>query len=103
MGDIHAIPVSHGEGRFVCTPEVLKTFAAGGQIATQYVDAHGKVSMDISANPNGSVGAVEGLISPDGRVLGKMGHTERKGRYVGINIVGDKLQPLFEGGAAYYL
>ena len=103
VGDIHAIPVSHGEGRFVCTPEVLKTFAAGGQIATQYVDAHGKVSMDISANPNGSVGAVEGLISPDGRVLGKMGHTERKGRYVGINIVGDKLQPLFEGGAAYYL
>ncbi len=103
VGDVHAIPISHGEGRFVCTPEVLKTFAAQGQIATQYVDARGKVSMDISANPNGSVGAVEGLISPDGRVLGKMGHTERKGRYVGINIVGDKLQPLFEGGAAYYL
>ncbi len=102
VGDIHAIPVSHGEGRFVCTPEVLKTLAAQGQIATQYVGADGKVSMDISANPNGSVGAVEGLISPDGRVLGKMGHTERKGRYIGVNIVGDKLQPLFEGGAAYY-
>ncbi len=102
VGDVHAIPISHGEGRFVCTPEVLKTLAARGQIATQYVDAEGRVSMDISANPNGSVGAVEGLFSPDGRVFGKMGHTERKGPYVGVNIVGDKLQPLFEGGAAYY-
>ena len=102
VGDVHTIPISHGEGRFVCTPEVLKTLAARGQIATQYVDAEGRVSMDISANPNGSVGAVEGLFSPDGRVFGKMGHTERKGPYVGVNIVGDKLQPLFEGGAAYY-
>ena len=102
VGDIHAIPISHGEGRFVCTPEVLAAFAAQGQIATQYVDAEGKVSMDISANPNGSVGAVEGVFSPDGRVFGKMGHTERKGRYVGVNIVGEKLQPLFEGGAAYF-
>ena len=71
VGDVHAIPISHGEGRFVCTPEVLKTLAARGQIATQYVDAEGRVSMDISANPNGSVGAVEGLFSPDGRCLAR--------------------------------
>ena len=71
-------------------------------IATQYVDASGAASMDIDANPNGSLEAIEGIFSPDGRVFGKMGHSERRGPYVGVNIPGDKHQPLFESGAAYF-
>ncbi|MEG2205028.1 MAG: phosphoribosylformylglycinamidine synthase subunit PurQ, partial [Oscillospiraceae bacterium] len=77
VGDLHAIPVSHGEGRFVAPPQLLEKLIANGQIATQYVGLDGVPSMDIEVNPNGAVACVEGLFSPDGRVFGKMGHSER--------------------------
>ena len=102
VGDLHAIPISHGEGKFVCPGDLLRELIAHGQVATQYVDAQGQPSMDIDANPNGSVGAVEGIFSPDGRVFGKMGHSERRGDFVAKNIPGDKFQPIFESGAAYF-
>ena len=102
VGDLHAIPISHGEGRFVAPQGVLEQLAANGQIATQYVDLSGAPSMDIDANPNGSALAIEGIFSPDGRVFGKMGHLERRGPFVGVNISGDKHQPLFESGAEYF-
>ena len=102
VGDLHAIPISHGEGRFTAPQAELERLIANGQIATQYVDASGAASMDIDANPNGSLEAIEGIFSPDGRVFGKMGHSERRGPYVGVNIPGDKHQPLFESGAAYF-
>ncbi len=102
VGDLHAIPISHGEGRFTAPPAELERLIANGQIATQYVDASGAASMDIDANPNGSLEAIEGIFYPDGRVFGKMGHSERRGPYVGVNIPGDKHQPLFESGAAYF-
>ena len=101
-GDLHAVPVSHGEGRFVAPRPVLDRLAANGQIATQYVDLDGAPSMDIAANPNGSAWAIEGVFSPDGRVFGKMGHSERRGEFVAKNIPGDKLQPIFESGALYF-
>ena len=102
VGDLHAIPISHGEGRFTAPQAELERLIANGQIATQYVDASGAASMDIDANPTGSLEAIEGIFSPDGRVFGKMGHSERRGPYVGVNIPGDKHQPLFESGAAYF-
>ena len=102
VGDLHTVAISHGEGRFVCTPETLAALTAGGQVATQYVDAQGRPSMDIEANPNGSVAAIEGIFSPDGRVFGKMGHSERRGPWVGRNIAGEKDQKLFEAGAEYF-
>ena len=101
-GELHAVPISHGEGRFVASEALLAQLARNGQIATQYVDTQGRASMDISANPNGSVGAVEGIFSPDGRVFGKMGHSERRGPWLAKNIAGEKFQPLFEGGAFYF-
>ena len=102
VGDLHAIPVSHGEGRFVAPAPVLDQLIANGQIATQYVDAQGVPSMDIAVNPNGSMLAIEGIFSPDGRVFGKMGHSERRGEFVAKNIPGDKLQPIFDSGALYF-
>ncbi len=102
VGDLHAIPVSHGEGRFAAPQGVVDQLIANGQIATQYVGLDGVPSMDISANPNGSVCAIEGIFSPDGRVFGKMGHSERRGEFVAKNIPGDKLQPIFESGALYF-
>ena len=102
VGDVHRIAVSHGEGRFVASPEVLAQLKANGQIATQYVNADGNVSMDIEANPNGSNWAIEGITSPDGRILGKMGHSERIGQYVSKNVPGAKDQKLFEAGVAYF-
>ncbi len=102
LGDLHAVPVSHGEGRFVASPEMLRTLADRGQIATQYADSSGIPSMDISVNPNGSMMAIEGIFSPDGRVFGKMGHSERTGNWVAKNIPGNKLQPIFESGALYF-
>ena len=97
-----SIPISHGEGRFVAPAEVVESLIAHGQVATQYVDAQGRPSMDIDVNPNGSVAAIEGIFSPDGRVFGKMGHSERRGDYVGRNIPGERFQPLFESGALYF-
>ena len=102
VGDLHAIPVSHGEGRFAAPQAVVDQLIANGQVATQYVDAQGVPSMDISVNPNGSVCAIEGIFSPDGRVFGKMGHSERRGEFVAKNIPGDKLQPIFDSGALYF-
>jgi phosphoribosylformylglycinamidine synthase len=102
VGDIHTIPVSHGEGRFVATEKELAKMAANGQIATQYVDFAGKPSYDIRFNPNGSMEAVEGITSPDGRILGKMGHSERIGNYVAMNVPGEKDQHIFEAGVDYF-
>lgn len=105
-GDIHTIAISHGEGRFVASEELLARLKDAGQISTQYVDAEGVPSMDLSVNPNGSVWAIEGITSPDGRVLGKMGHTERAGSGLYRNIPeltpGDQFQPLIEGGVDYF-
>jgi len=102
VGDIHTIAVSHGEGRFVASEEMLAQLIANGQIATQYVDFDGNPSKDIAFNPNGSVAAVEGITSPDGRVLGKMGHSERRGNYVAINVPGNKDQQIFAAGINYF-
>lgn len=102
LDEVYSIPVSHGEGRFVASDEVLSGLIQNGQIAFQYVDPSGNPSMDIAFNPNGSVAAVEGITSPDGRVLGKMGHTERVGGFVAKNISGKKFEPLFEGGVEYF-
>ncbi len=102
VDDIHTIAISHGEGRFVGPEKLLRELAAKGQIATQYVDLAGNPSMDMRFNPNASYFAIEGITSPDGRVLGKMGHTERSGENLYKNIPGNKYQPLFEGGVDYF-
>jgi len=102
VGDIHTIAFSHGEGRFVADEKWLKTLEKSGQIATQYVDLDGNATNKIPFNPNGSVWAVEGITSPDGRILGKMGHSERIGKYIGINIHGNKDQKIFESGVNYF-
>jgi phosphoribosylformylglycinamidine synthase len=102
IGDMHSIPVSHGEGRFWATEDVMKNLIANGQVATQYVDFEGNPTYDISYNPNGSYYSVEGITSPDGRVLGKMGHSERVGENIAKNIYGDKYQKLFESGVEYF-
>ena len=101
-GDMFAVPISHGEGRFVANDEVIKKLAANGQIATQYVNLDGEVTADMPFNPNGSVCAVEGITSPDGRVLGKMGHCERKGDNLYGNVPFDKDMKIFESGVAYF-
>ncbi|MGN0551144.1 MAG: phosphoribosylformylglycinamidine synthase [Acutalibacteraceae bacterium] len=101
-GDVFAVPVSHGEGRFVANDDVLKRLIENGQVATQYVDLNGKPSDDIAFNVNGSVCAIEGITSPDGRVLGKMGHSERKGENLYANIPFEKDQKIFESGVAYF-
>jgi phosphoribosylformylglycinamidine synthase len=101
-GDLHAIPLSHGEGKFHASPEVIAELARNGQIATQYVDASGQPSMDIDINPNGSLFAIEGITSPCGRVFGKMGHTERSGTRVAKNIPGEKHQPIFQAGVKWF-
>ncbi len=101
-GQIHHIPISHGEGRLKASPEELALLFGNGQVATQYVDETGKPSMDISANPNGSLLAIEGLSSPDGRVLGKMGHSERIGQGLYQNIPGDYDQKIFSSGVKYF-
>lgn len=102
VGDLHKIAISHGEGRLVAPQHVIDRLAANGQIAFQYTDLAGAPSMDIAYNPNGSMCAIEGITSPDGRVLGKMGHTERYSKYVGKNIYGEKYQPIFENGVKYF-
>ncbi len=102
-GDIFSIPISHGEGRFVINDELLDTLIKNGQIATQYVDLDGNPSDSIEFNTNGSVCAIEGITSPDGRVLGKMGHSERKGDNLYFNVPFEKDQKLFESGVAYFL
>ena len=102
VGDLHSIAISHGEGRFVAPQHVIDDLAKNGQIAFQYTDLAGEPSMDIAWNPNGSMRAIEGITSPDGRVLGKMGHTERYSPFVGKNIYGEKYQPIFANGVKYF-
>lgn len=101
-GDLHSIAISHGEGRFIASDDQIRALAANGQIATQYVDPLGVPTYDSRYNPNGSCWAVEGITSADGRVFGKMGHTERRGENVAKNICGNTYQPLFESGVAYF-
>lgn len=103
IGDEFVIPISHGEGKFVASEEIMKELIKNGQIATQYVDLEGNPSHDIRYNPNGSTYAVEGITSPDGRILGKMGHSERSYRTdILTNIPGNKDQKIFESGVEYY-
>ena len=102
VGDIYTVPISHGEGRFLCSEELVKKLAENGQIATQYVDLCGNPSMDTAFNPNGSVCAIEGITSPDGRVLGKMGHSERIGKNLYRNVIGEYDMQLFESAVKYF-
>ena len=102
LGKTYVIPASHGEGRFVASEEWLKKLAANGQIATQYVDIDGNITMDEEWNINGSYLAIEGITSPDGRCFGKMGHSERRGDSVAVNIYGDQDMKIFESGVSYF-
>ena len=102
VGDIHTVPVSHGEGRFVAPKEVLDELIENGQVFTQYVDKNGQVTMESPYNPNGSMLGIEGIVSNDGRVLGKMAHSERQGDNRNKNIYGEMDQKLFEAGVAYF-
>ena len=102
VGDIYTVPISHGEGRFLCSDELVRKLAENGQIATQYVDLAGNPSMDTAFNPNGSVCAIEGITSPDGRVLGKMGHSERIGKNLYRNVIGEYDMKLFESAVKYF-
>lgn len=101
-GDLYSIAISHGEGRFIASDEQIKALAENGQIATQYTDLEGNATYDSRYNPNGSCWSIEGITSPDGRVLGKMGHTERRGTNIAKNISGNKYQPLIEAGVKYF-
>ncbi|MDU7338312.1 MAG: phosphoribosylformylglycinamidine synthase [Clostridium sp.] len=101
-GEVFCVPVSHGEGRFVADEQTLRQLMENGQIATQYTTPTGIPSGETQWNPNGSVWAVEGITSPDGRVLGKMGHSERKGEFLYKNVPGAKDQKIFESGVAYF-
>lgn len=102
VGDIHTVAISNGEGRFVASADEVARLAAQGQIATQYVNEEGIPSMSWDVNPSGSVCAIEGITSPDGRVLGKMGHSERSGYGLYKNVPGELYQPIFEGGVNYF-
>ena len=102
-GDVYEIPFSHGEGKIACSPELVEKLAKNGQIATCYVDFNGKPAKETQFNPNGSVCAIEGILSPDGRVFGKMGHSERYDIDLCSNIPGPKDQKLFESGVKYFL
>ena len=102
VGDIYTVPISHGEGRFLASEELVKALAANGQIATQYVDLDGCATMNAAFNPNGSLCAIEGITSPDGRVLGKMGHTERIGKNLYRNVPGQYEMELFTSAVRYF-
>ncbi len=101
-GDMHTVALSHGEGRFIASEEQIKKLAENGQIATQYVTPNGVATYDIEYNPNGSISAIEGITSPDGRVLGKMGHSERIGDMIAKNVPGAKDQMIFKSGVEYF-
>lgn len=102
LGDIHSVAISHGEGRFVAPESLIKELIVNGQVATQYVDFDGNVSLNMPFNPNGSMYGIEGITSPDGRVLGKMGHSERIGTDLYRNIPGDFDQKIFKAGVKYF-
>ena len=102
VGDVYNVPISHGEGRFYCDEALVKELAANGQIATQYVDLEGNATYDIAYNPNGSISAIEGITSPDGRVFGKMGHSERIGKGLYKNVPGEYDIHMFESAVKYF-
>ena len=102
VGEIYTVPISHGEGRFLCSDELVAKLAENGQIATQYVDLAGNPTMDTAFNPNGSIAAIEGITSPDGRVLGKMGHSERVGKNLYRNVLGEYDMGLFTSAVKYF-
>ena len=102
LGGVYSIPASHGEGRFVASEEWIQKLIANGQVATQYVDVNGNATMEEEFNPNGSYYAIEGITSPDGRILGKMAHSERRGNSVAVNITGNQNQMIFESGVEYF-
>ena len=102
VGEIYTVPISHGEGRFLASEELVAKLAENGQIATQYVDLDGNPTMDTSFNPNGSFYAIEGITSPDGRVIGKMGHSERIGKDLYRNVVGEYDMKMFESAVKYF-
>ena len=102
VGDVFNVPISHGEGKFVASDALIKELSAGGQIMTQYVDLEGNPTYNIRFNPNGSASAIEGILSPDGRVFGKMGHSERIGKNLYKNIVGEYDMKLFESAIKYF-
>ena len=102
-GEVFSIPVSHGEGRFVASDDMIRKLASQGQIATCYVDEDFNPSISTDYNPNGSDSAIEGILSPDGRVFGKMGHSERYDTDLTLNIPGVKDQKIFESGVSYFL
>ena len=102
VGDVYTVPISHGEGRFIVKPELLAQLIANGQVATQYVDEIGNPTYDIKFNPNDSVYAIEGITSPDGRVFGKMGHSERTGNGLYKNVVGEYDIKMFDSAVKYF-
>ena len=102
VGDIISVPISHGEGRFIADPALIEKLAANGQIATQYADIDGNATTDILFNPNGSMFAIEGITSPDGRVFGKMGHSERTGKGLYKNVPGNYDMRMFEAAVKYF-
>ena len=102
IGDIYSMPISHGEGRFLCTDDALRELIQNGQVAAQYVDEAGKPSMDIRFNPSGSYAAIEAVTSMDGRILGKMGHSERVGHDLYKNVPGNYDMGLFESAVEYF-
>ena len=102
VGDVYTVPISHGEGKFLCDDILAKKLAENGQIATQYVDLDGNPTDDIRYNPNGSTLAIEGITSPDGRVLGKMGHSERIGNGLYKNVIGEFDMKMFRSAVEYF-
>jgi phosphoribosylformylglycinamidine synthase len=102
VGEIYTVPISHGEGKFLCTEAQALELARNGQVATQYVDLAGNPTDDIRFNPNGSVYAIEGITSPDGRVLGKMGHSERIGNGLYKNVLGEFDMKMFKSAVEYF-
>ena len=102
VGDVYSVPISHGEGRFLASEELVRQLAANGQIATQYVDLEDRATADVHFNPNGSVYAIEGITSPDGRVFGKMGHSERVGSGLYRNVPGNYDIRMFEAAVQYF-
>ena len=102
VGDIINVPISHGEGRFIASEELIAELAKNGQIATQYVDENGKPTYDIKYNPNNSYYAIEGITSPDGRVFGQMGHSERTGHGLYKNVYGEYDIKMFDSAVKYF-
>ena len=102
VGDVYNVPISHGEGKFLASEELIRQMAANGQIATQYVDLEGNATADVHFNPNGSLYAIEGITSPDGRVFGKMGHSERIGKGLYKNVPGEYDIRMFEAAVKYF-